>query len=83
MIRSEVRHPQPLGACVHHCIVPSEVISYDITPTTFMVWPPLCIEGNEAYDVSTRSSIVEATRSIQERPEVEHHLRVEKAHIYL
>jgi hypothetical protein len=40
---------------------------------------PPCTGGNEARDVSTRSSIVETTGSVREEPEAEHHLRVEKA----
>ena len=35
--------------------------------------------GNEARDVSAGSSIVETAGSVQEVPEAEHHLRVEKA----
>jgi hypothetical protein len=34
--------------------------------------------GNEARDVSVGSSIVETTGSVREKPEAEHHLRVEK-----
>ena len=41
---------------------------------------PPCTGGNEARGVLARSSIVETTGSIREEPEVEHHLRVEKAH---
>jgi hypothetical protein len=35
--------------------------------------------GNEAHDVSARSSIVETAGSVREDPEAEHQLRVEKA----
>jgi hypothetical protein len=41
--------------------------------------PPPCTEGNEAHDVSTRSSLVETTESVREESEAKHHLRVEKA----
>jgi hypothetical protein len=47
--------------------------------TTFVSWLPSCTEGNEAHDVSARSSIVETAGSVREEPEAEHHLRVEKA----
>jgi hypothetical protein len=47
--------------------------------TEFVSWPPPCTGGNEARGVLTRSSIVETTGSVQEEPEEEHHLRVEKA----
>jgi hypothetical protein len=47
--------------------------------TEFVSQPPPCTEGNEARDVSTGSSIVETVGSVREEPEVEHHLRVEKA----
>jgi hypothetical protein len=41
--------------------------------------PPLCTRGNEAHDVLAGSSIVQMMGSVQEEPEAEHHLRVEKA----
>jgi hypothetical protein len=41
---------------------------------------PLCTEGNESHDVLAETSIVEMAGSVQEDPEAEHHLRVEKAH---
>jgi hypothetical protein len=47
--------------------------------TAFVSRPPPCTGGNEARDVSARSSIVETTGSIREESEAEHHLRVEKA----
>jgi hypothetical protein len=47
--------------------------------TTFVSRPPPCTGGNEARDVSAGSSIVETVGSVQEEPEAEHHLRVEKA----
>jgi hypothetical protein len=47
--------------------------------TVFVSRPPLCTGGNEARDVSARSSIVETAGSVREEPEAEHHLRVEKA----
>jgi hypothetical protein len=46
--------------------------------TEFVSRPPPCTEGNEAHDVSARSSIVETVGSVREEPKVEHHLRVEK-----
>jgi hypothetical protein len=42
--------------------------------------PPPCTGGNEARGVLAGSSIVEIAGSVQEEPEAEHHLRVEKAH---
>jgi hypothetical protein len=47
--------------------------------TVFVSRPPPCTGGNEARDVSAGSSIVETTGSVQEEPEAEHHLLVEKA----
>jgi hypothetical protein len=47
--------------------------------TEFVSWPPPCTVGNEAHGVSAESSIVETAGSVQEEPEAEHHLRVEKA----
>jgi hypothetical protein len=47
--------------------------------TEFVSRLPPCIGGNEAYDISAGSSIVETTGSVREEPEAEHHLRVEKA----
>jgi hypothetical protein len=46
--------------------------------TAFVSWPPPCTEGNEARGVSAGSAIVETTGSVQEEPEAEHHLRMEK-----
>jgi hypothetical protein len=46
--------------------------------TEFVSWPPPCTEGNEARGISTESSIVEMAGSVQEEPEAEHHLHVEK-----
>jgi hypothetical protein len=47
--------------------------------TEFVSQPPPCTGGNEARGVSARSSIVETAGSVREEPEVEHHLRMEKA----
>jgi hypothetical protein len=47
--------------------------------TEFVPRPPPCTGGNEAHDISDGSSIVEKTGSLQEEPEAEYHLRVEKA----
>jgi hypothetical protein len=47
--------------------------------TAFVSRPPPCTGGNEVHGVSAGSSIVEMVGSIQEEPEAEHHLRVEKA----
>jgi hypothetical protein len=47
--------------------------------TEFVSRPPPCTGGNEARGVSVESSIVETEGSVREEPEVEHHLRVEKA----
>jgi hypothetical protein len=47
--------------------------------TAFVSQPPPCTRGNEARGVSTGSSIVETAGSVREEPEVEHHLRKEKA----
>ena len=41
--------------------------SCEITPTTFVVWPPPCTGGNKARDVSAGSLIVKTAGSIQER----------------
>jgi hypothetical protein len=43
------------------------------------VTAPPCIGGNEAHSVSAGSLLVETTESVQEEPEAEHHLHVEKA----
>jgi hypothetical protein len=43
------------------------------------VWPPPCTRVNKAHNNLTESSIVEMVGSIQEEPEVDHHLHVEKA----
>jgi hypothetical protein len=45
----------------------------------FVSWMPPCTVVNEAHDVSSRSSIVETARSVQEEPKAEHHLLMEKA----
>jgi hypothetical protein len=47
--------------------------------TAFVSRPPPCTEGNEAHDVSARSSLAETEGSVREEPEAEHHLSVEKA----
>jgi hypothetical protein len=47
--------------------------------TSFASRPPPCNGGNEARDVSARSSIVETAGSVREESEAKHHLRVEKA----
>ena len=41
--------------------------SYEITPTTFVVWPPPCTGGNKAHGVSAESLIVKMAGSIWER----------------
>ena len=45
----------------------------------FVSQPPPCTRGNEAHDVSAKSSTVETTGSVREEPKAENHLRVEKA----
>jgi hypothetical protein len=47
--------------------------------TEFVSRPPSCTGGNEAHGVSAENSLVETAGSVQEEPEEEHHLRVEKA----
>jgi hypothetical protein len=47
--------------------------------TVFVSLPPPCTGGNETRDVSVGSSLVETMESVREEPEVEDHLRVEKA----
>jgi hypothetical protein len=47
--------------------------------TAFVSRPPPCTGGNEAHGVLAESSLVETAGSVQEEPEAEHHLRVEKA----
>jgi hypothetical protein len=54
-------------------------VSCETVTTAFVSRPPPCTGGNEARDVSAGSSIVETTGSVREEPEVEHHLRVQKA----
>jgi hypothetical protein len=44
-----------------------------------VVQSPLCIGGNDAYDVSNGNLIVKTMGSVRDEPEVEHHLHVEKA----
>ena len=41
--------------------------SCDITPTTFVVWPPPCTRGNKARGVSVGNLIVKMAGSIQKR----------------
>ena len=41
--------------------------SCEITPTTFVVWPPPCTEGNKARGISAGSLIVKTAGSIRER----------------
>jgi hypothetical protein len=48
--------------------------------TEFVSRPPPCTRGNEARGILAGSSLVEKEGSVQEEPEVEHHLHVEKAH---
>jgi hypothetical protein len=52
--------------------------SYEITPTTFVVWSPSCTRENETHDVSTRSSMVEMAGSVRDRSKVDHDLSVDK-----
>ena len=40
--------------------------SCEITPTTFVVWPPRCTEGNKGRAVSIGSLIVNTAGSIRE-----------------
>jgi hypothetical protein len=47
--------------------------------TEFVSRLPPCTEGNEVCGVSAGSSIVETVGSVREEPEVDHHLRMEKA----
>jgi hypothetical protein len=47
--------------------------------TEFVSWPPPCTGGNKARGILGGSSIVETGGSVREDPEVEHHLRVDKA----
>jgi hypothetical protein len=54
-------------------------VSCETVTTAFVSRPPPCTGGNEARDVSVESLIVETAMSVREEPEVEHHLRVEKA----
>jgi hypothetical protein len=53
--------------------------SCETVTTTFVSRPPPCTEGNEARGISAGSLIVETAGSVQEEPETEHHLSVEKA----
>lgn len=57
--------------------------SYKSTPTKFVVWPPQCRRGNRAHDVLVENSILQTMESIQEKAQLEHHLRVEKVLGYL
>jgi hypothetical protein len=70
-------NPSALARAV--VIVPSGERACEIVTTVFVSRPPPCTRGTEARGVSAGSSIVETTGSIREEPEVEHHLRVEKA----
>jgi hypothetical protein len=47
--------------------------------TAFLTWPPPCTGGNEAHDILAGSLIIETAGSVREEPEVEQHLRMEKA----
>ena len=53
--------------------------SCETVNTEFVSRPPSCIKGNEAHGVLAGSLIVETTGSVQEKPEAEHHLHMEKA----
>ena len=53
--------------------------SCETVTTAFVSQSSPCSRGNEAHDVSARNSIVETAGSVQDEPEAEHHLHVEKA----
>jgi hypothetical protein len=75
---SEFRKPiQPLGSYASHC----NCIEWgkNLATTALVSRLPPCTGGNEAHDVSARNSIVETAGSVQDEPEAEHHLHVEKA----
>jgi hypothetical protein len=55
-------------------------VSCETVTTEFVSRPPPCTGGNDARDISVRSSIVETAGSVREEPEAEHHLRVDKAY---
>ena len=60
----------------HHCCTSEGLVSYEITPTMFVVWPPPCTKENKAHGGSARSLIVktagsgpgEACRKAHRRP---------------
>jgi hypothetical protein len=54
--------------------------SCETVTTEFVSRPPPCTRGNEPHSILAGSSLVEMAGSVREEPEVEHHLRVEKAH---
>jgi hypothetical protein len=81
-ILREVRNPHKpsaLARAVVTCTEWGEVLR----PTAFVVWTPSCTTRNEVCDVSNGSLIVKTARSVQRRPEAEHHLSMEKAHVSL
>ena len=57
--------------------------SCETVTTELVSRPPPCTRGNKIRDVLAESSIVETVGSVQEEPEAEHHLRVEKARDFL
>jgi hypothetical protein len=70
-------NPSALAQAV--VIVSSGRESCETVTTVFLSRPPPCTRGNEACGILAGSSIVETAGSVQEEPEAEHHLHVEKA----
>jgi hypothetical protein len=58
------RHIKALDAYACHYICTKRDESGEITTTVFVVWLPPCIDGNMAYGVLVRSSIVKMVGSI-------------------
>jgi hypothetical protein len=76
----KVRIPSnTLGSCAVVVFVPSGATSCETIPTVFVVCSPSYTRGNEVRIVLAVSSIVKTTENVREKPEVEHHLRMEKA----
>jgi hypothetical protein len=78
MLVDGVRLENPQNHSAAIVIVPVGRESCKTTPTMFVVCPLPCNRGNKARNVLVESSIVKTVGSVREKPEAEHHFRVEK-----
>jgi hypothetical protein len=65
---SEVKKPTNLSTLARAIVILYRVGATfcETTTSTFVVWPPSCIGGDEAHDDLAESSIVKTTESVQE-----------------